>query len=170
MMPHGKKKWNCTGRCRTSWLMKALTAAGGSLVQDIDSELETEIQHASKPEDRARHDILIEQGTRLIEASGSFSSTNWRSPRSSSRCPEPDPHLPPSPSFCIGCNARRSSPDGASGPSPDWPIRPADSRLEMSSVDRRFVPASTRSTRAIRRRPRASALRRPSPGGREACR
>lgn len=40
-------------------------AAGGTLVQDIDSELDTEIGHASKPEDRARHDVLIEQGTRL---------------------------------------------------------------------------------------------------------
>lgn len=40
-------------------------AAGGTLVQDIDSELETEIQHASEPEDRARHDVLIDKGTRL---------------------------------------------------------------------------------------------------------
>lgn len=40
-------------------------AAGGSLVQDIDSQMETEIQHASEPEDRARHDVLVEQGTRL---------------------------------------------------------------------------------------------------------
>src|ERR1051325_5937415 len=40
-------------------------AAGGTLVQDIDSQLDTEIQHASQPEDRARHDVLIEQGTKL---------------------------------------------------------------------------------------------------------
>ena len=40
-------------------------ASGGSLIQDIDSQVETEIQHASKPEDRARHDVLIEQGTQL---------------------------------------------------------------------------------------------------------
>lgn len=40
-------------------------AAGGSLVQDIDSQVQTEIQHASPPENRARHDIRIEQGTRL---------------------------------------------------------------------------------------------------------
>lgn len=40
-------------------------AAGGTLVQDIDSEYPTEIQHASIPEDRARHDVHIEQGTRL---------------------------------------------------------------------------------------------------------
>lgn len=40
-------------------------AAGGTLVQDIDSELDTEIRHASEPEDRARHDVLLEEGTRL---------------------------------------------------------------------------------------------------------
>ncbi|MFL6248609.1 MAG: gamma-glutamyl-gamma-aminobutyrate hydrolase family protein [Thermoanaerobaculia bacterium] len=40
-------------------------AAGGTLVQDIDSHIETEIQHASKPEDRARHDVMVEQGTKL---------------------------------------------------------------------------------------------------------
>jgi putative glutamine amidotransferase len=40
-------------------------AAGGSLVQDIDSQIGTEIQHASRPENRARHDVLVEQGTRL---------------------------------------------------------------------------------------------------------
>lgn len=40
-------------------------AAGGSLVQDIESEIRTDIQHASPPENRVRHDITIEQGTRL---------------------------------------------------------------------------------------------------------
>jgi len=40
-------------------------AAGGTLVQDIDSQMETEIEHASEPEDRARHDVIIEQGTKL---------------------------------------------------------------------------------------------------------
>ena len=40
-------------------------AAGGTLVQDIDSAIETEIQHASIPEDRARHDVLVQQGTKL---------------------------------------------------------------------------------------------------------
>lgn len=40
-------------------------AAGGSLVQDIDSQIETEIQHASAPENRARHDILVVEGTKL---------------------------------------------------------------------------------------------------------
>jgi len=40
-------------------------AAGGTLVQDIDSQLETEIEHASIPEDRARHDVIVEQGTKL---------------------------------------------------------------------------------------------------------
>jgi putative glutamine amidotransferase len=40
-------------------------AAGGTLVQDIDSQVDTEIQHASQPEDRARHDVIVEKGTRL---------------------------------------------------------------------------------------------------------
>jgi putative glutamine amidotransferase len=40
-------------------------AAGGSLVQDIDAQLDTEIRHESKPEDRARHDVMVEQGTKL---------------------------------------------------------------------------------------------------------
>lgn len=41
--------------------------AGGSLVQDIASELETHIEHASEPEQRARHDVIVEQGTRLAD-------------------------------------------------------------------------------------------------------
>ena len=40
-------------------------AAGGTLIQDIESQHDTEIQHASDPENRARHDVIIEQGTRL---------------------------------------------------------------------------------------------------------
>jgi len=40
-------------------------AAGGTLMQDIDSEMKTEIEHASEPEDRARHDVIVEQGTKL---------------------------------------------------------------------------------------------------------
>ena len=40
-------------------------AAGGTLIQDIDSQHDTEIAHASLPEDRARHEVMIEQGTRL---------------------------------------------------------------------------------------------------------
>jgi putative glutamine amidotransferase len=40
-------------------------AAGGTLVQDIDSAIDTEIRHVSKPENRARHDIIVEQGTKL---------------------------------------------------------------------------------------------------------
>jgi putative glutamine amidotransferase len=40
-------------------------AAGGTLIQDIDSQHDTEIRHASIPEDRARHDVIIEQGTHL---------------------------------------------------------------------------------------------------------
>ncbi|MEO8035044.1 MAG: gamma-glutamyl-gamma-aminobutyrate hydrolase family protein [Acidobacteriota bacterium] len=40
-------------------------AAGGTLIQDIDSQMATDIQHASQPEDRCRHDVIVEQGTRL---------------------------------------------------------------------------------------------------------
>jgi putative glutamine amidotransferase len=40
-------------------------AAGGSLIQDIGSEVQTEIDHASEPSDRHRHDVLLEKGTRL---------------------------------------------------------------------------------------------------------
>jgi len=40
-------------------------AAGGTLVQDIDSAIRTEIQHASVPEDRARHDVIVEKETKL---------------------------------------------------------------------------------------------------------
>lgn len=40
-------------------------AAGGTLIQDIDSELETDIRHASEPEDRGRHDVVLERGTKL---------------------------------------------------------------------------------------------------------
>ena len=40
-------------------------AAGGTLVQDINSAIQTEIEHASIPEDRARHDVIVEKATRL---------------------------------------------------------------------------------------------------------
>jgi len=45
-------------------------AAGGTLIQDIDSEHETEIEHVSEPEDRARHDVLVESDTRLAKILG----------------------------------------------------------------------------------------------------
>ena len=40
-------------------------AAGGTLVQDIDSAMQTDIRHASEPEDRGRHDVIIDSATRL---------------------------------------------------------------------------------------------------------
>ena len=40
-------------------------AAGGTLLQDIGSQTETEIEHASVPEDRGRHDVIVEGGTKL---------------------------------------------------------------------------------------------------------
>lgn len=42
-------------------------AGGGSLMQDIDSQHPTNIEHASIPEDRARHDVIIEKATNLGE-------------------------------------------------------------------------------------------------------
>jgi putative glutamine amidotransferase len=45
-------------------------AAGGKIIQDIDSEIATEIRHDSGPEYRARHDVTIEQGTRLASILG----------------------------------------------------------------------------------------------------
>lgn len=45
-------------------------AAGGTLIQDIESQHQTEIEHVSEPEDRARHDVLIESDTRLAKILG----------------------------------------------------------------------------------------------------
>src|SRR5688500_2285523 len=49
----------CLGRPMTN------VAAGGSLVKDIDSQMETEIRHASQPENRHRHDAAIQPVTQL---------------------------------------------------------------------------------------------------------
>lgn len=40
-------------------------ASGGTLIQDIDSQHDTDIQHASNPENRVRHDVRVEPGTRF---------------------------------------------------------------------------------------------------------
>jgi putative glutamine amidotransferase len=40
-------------------------AAGGSLIQDIGSAVETDIDHASEPSDRHRHEVLIDGATKL---------------------------------------------------------------------------------------------------------
>jgi putative glutamine amidotransferase len=40
-------------------------AAGGTLIQDIDSEMRTDIEHASEPSNRQRHDVLVEHDTGL---------------------------------------------------------------------------------------------------------
>jgi putative glutamine amidotransferase len=45
-------------------------AAGGTLIQDITSQCDTDIEHASIPEDRARHDVMIESGTHLGDILG----------------------------------------------------------------------------------------------------
>jgi putative glutamine amidotransferase len=45
-------------------------AAGGSLIQDIASAIETNIDHVSEPSDRHRHEVLIEDGTKLAKIVG----------------------------------------------------------------------------------------------------
>jgi putative glutamine amidotransferase len=45
-------------------------AAGGSLVQDIDSQLGTDINHVSPPSNRARHEVTVSGGSRLAEILG----------------------------------------------------------------------------------------------------
>lgn len=45
-------------------------AAGGTLIQDIASEMDTDIDHASEPSDRNRHEVLVEKGTRLASILG----------------------------------------------------------------------------------------------------
>jgi Predicted glutamine amidotransferases len=40
-------------------------AAGGTLIQDIESAVETEIEHASDPMDRNRHDVMVDGATNL---------------------------------------------------------------------------------------------------------
>lgn len=42
-------------------------AAGGTLLQDIDSQMDTEIQHASVAENRARHEVMVVEGTKLAD-------------------------------------------------------------------------------------------------------
>jgi len=45
-------------------------AAGGTLIQDINSAIETAIEHASEPSDRGRHGVTIEPGTKLASILG----------------------------------------------------------------------------------------------------
>ncbi len=45
-------------------------AAGGTLIQDINSAIETTIEHASEPTDRGRHGVTIEPGTKLASILG----------------------------------------------------------------------------------------------------
>lgn len=45
-------------------------AAGGSLYQDIQSQIEGSMNHASEPENRSRHDVRIEPRTRLASILG----------------------------------------------------------------------------------------------------
>jgi putative glutamine amidotransferase len=58
-----ERKVPALGVCLGMQMMNV--AAGGTLIQDIDSAIETEIQHASIPEDRARHDVRIDADSRL---------------------------------------------------------------------------------------------------------
>jgi putative glutamine amidotransferase len=54
-------------------------AAGGTLIQDIASQFETEIEHASEPENRARHEVMIDGDTRLAEIVGGARETTVNS-------------------------------------------------------------------------------------------
>ncbi len=45
-------------------------AAGGTLIQDIASAVETDIDHASEAAERHRHEVLIESNTRLADILG----------------------------------------------------------------------------------------------------
>lgn len=45
-------------------------AAGGTLIQDIHSQIRTNIEHVSEPDDRARHDVTLEKGTQLASILG----------------------------------------------------------------------------------------------------
>ncbi|MEO6259841.1 MAG: gamma-glutamyl-gamma-aminobutyrate hydrolase family protein [Thermoanaerobaculia bacterium] len=49
-------------------------AAGGTLIQDIESTMQTDIDHASNPNDRHRHEVTIESNTHL---SGILGATNF---------------------------------------------------------------------------------------------
>lgn len=42
-------------------------AAGGTLVQDINSQIDTAIKHESEPSARLRHDVSVEAGTKLAK-------------------------------------------------------------------------------------------------------
>lgn len=46
-------------------------ARGGSLIQDIASQCEESLEHASDPANRIRHDVYVDEGTRLAEIIGS---------------------------------------------------------------------------------------------------
>ena len=54
-------------------------AAGGTLMQDIHSEVDTDVEHVSEPEDRARHDVKLENGTRLASIIGGGRDINVNS-------------------------------------------------------------------------------------------
>jgi putative glutamine amidotransferase len=45
-------------------------AAGGTLIQDIDSEMKTEVQHVSDPSARVRHDVSVNGQTKLASIVG----------------------------------------------------------------------------------------------------
>jgi putative glutamine amidotransferase len=45
-------------------------AGGGTLIQDINSQLETDIVHESDPGARLRHDVIIENGSQLASIVG----------------------------------------------------------------------------------------------------
>ncbi len=51
-------------------LQVMVVAAGGKLIQDIDSEIQNPLQHVSEATDRHRHDVIVREGTRLAAIIG----------------------------------------------------------------------------------------------------
>jgi len=45
-------------------------AAGGTLIQDIASAVDTDIDHASEPSDRHRHEVALQEATKLASIIG----------------------------------------------------------------------------------------------------
>ncbi|HSP35348.1 MAG TPA: gamma-glutamyl-gamma-aminobutyrate hydrolase family protein [Thermoanaerobaculia bacterium] len=54
-------------------------ASGGTLVQDIPSEVNTDINHVSDPDNRARHDVALEANTKLASIIGGGRTINVNS-------------------------------------------------------------------------------------------
>ena len=70
--------------------------AGGTLIQDLHTEAPSEIEHVSEPEDRARHEVIVEHGTKLEQILARARS--WSTP----------PTIRPSAKSGAGCASRHT--------------------------------------------------------------